>query len=67
MYHKCGNQRSAEGGGTAKLARTRSGNLQAPGLVSNETALGTLAMALLVFQGEDQVNTAPAESLRLQY
>jgi hypothetical protein len=42
----------AEGGGVAKLARTRSGNVQAPGLVSNETALGALAMALLVFQGD---------------
>ena len=39
-----------------KLVRTRSGNLQAPGLMSNETALGALAMALLVFQGEHHCN-----------
>lgn len=36
----------------AKLARTRSGS--AAGIVSNETALGALAMSLLVFQGGQQ-------------
>jgi hypothetical protein len=44
-----------------KLVRTRSGNLQASGLMSNETALGALAMALLVFQGECRCKPRPVK------
>lgn len=53
-------------GGGIKLVRTRSGNLQAPGLLTNETALGALAMALLVFQGEYRCKPRPVKAHGLQ-